>query len=152
MLPPLHHEVAHGEVGRAVVGREHAHEPVLAVRQLRARRDRHPLDRERLARPVALERPARGLDAARVLRMDDGQGLLRVAHAEAAGGDEARQAQHVVRVPVGDQEVGRREHLGAEPELQALAGVDDEAERAVPEPVAEEAPAEAGEDIVHGER
>ncbi len=78
-----------------------------------------------------------------------GQRLVLRALAEAARGDEAGQSEHVIGVAMGDRQPRRREHAAAERQLQSLAGVHDQLQRLVPQPVAVHAPGEADEIGVH---
>ncbi len=58
-------------------------------------------------------------------------------------------AEHMIGVTVRDRQDRRREHVGAERELQAFAGVDEQLQRPVPEPVGVHAPAETPHRLAH---
>ena len=90
--------------------------------------------------------PANGFDAASTLRVDAPSTLSLRALAEAPRAGKSRQSQHVIRMPMGEGDDARAEDVRSERQRQALAGVDEQLQRLMPEPVRVERAAVAAQD------
>ena len=82
-------------------------------------------------------------------RKNDCQRLVGGALAESPRGDQAGKAEHMIGVAMRDREDRRREDVGAERDLQAFTGIDQQLQRPVPQPVGIHAAAETAHRFLH---
>ena len=92
---------------------------------------------------------AHRLHAAGTFRKNDCQRLIDGALAEFPRCHEAGKAEHVIGMTVGDGEHRRRKDVRAKGQLRAFAGVHEELQRPMPEPVGEHSPAETAHHVLH---
>src|SRR5687767_13580102 len=108
-----------------------------------------PRERKHHAVVDGPEQFARGLHASGTFGKHDCQRLIDGAFAEFPGRHEARNAEHVIGMPMRNRQHRGREHVGAEGQLRAFAAIDQELERPMPEPVGKQAPAETAHHVLH---
>ena len=104
-------------------------------RNASARREGRPRDRKLDAAPQLRNRVAQDIDRVAALGIDDGPWFRRRAFAKASRAGKARKPEHVIRVAVRDRDDRRRKRVRSKRERQTFAGVDDQLQWSMPEPV-----------------